>query len=250
MDLDAELLREVEVVRRQLVLGVVAAADVAVAARDAAGAARPDAAEVRIVGLDARGTEVDAHRGLVERLSSPDVDRGLVQHPIHVGRHVWIANDAEHSSCLVDARRQLVGPICDARPLRRIEELLRRDIQRVGIDVRAAAHACAAEDEHIVEILDPLDPVQLCRGEPQEARQIPLGLRNVLVLPTPAGLHDANPVALLRGTKRGNAPTEPRADDHYVVVEGRHQLSSSWWFRRVGAKKSVRSRVTRSGSSW
>ena len=55
VDLDAELLREVEVVRRQLVLGVVAAADVAVAARDAAGAARSDAAEVRIVGLDARG---------------------------------------------------------------------------------------------------------------------------------------------------------------------------------------------------
>ncbi len=55
VDLDAELLGEVEVVRRQLVLGVVTAADVAVAARDAAGAPRPDPAEVRIVGLDARG---------------------------------------------------------------------------------------------------------------------------------------------------------------------------------------------------
>ena len=35
VDLDAELLGQVEVVRRQLVLGVVAAADVALAARNA-----------------------------------------------------------------------------------------------------------------------------------------------------------------------------------------------------------------------
>ena len=53
VDLGAELLGEVEIVRRQLVLGVVAAAVVAVAARDAAGAPGSDAAEVRVVGLDA-----------------------------------------------------------------------------------------------------------------------------------------------------------------------------------------------------
>ena len=222
MDLGAELFRQVEVVRRQLVLGVVAAADVAVAARDAAGAPRPDPAEVRIVGLDARAAEVDAHRGLVERFPSAHLDRDLLQVPIDVGRHVRVANDAEHPACLVDTRRQLVGPVGDARPSRRVEELLRRDIQGVGIDMRAAAHACAGEDEHVVQVLDPLDPVHLCRGQPQEVRQIPLGLRNVFVFPAPAGLHDADPVALLRGTERGNAATEARADDHHVVVEACH----------------------------
>jgi hypothetical protein len=60
-----------------------------------------------------------------------------------------------------DVRRQLVGPVGDARPLASVEELLRRYIERIGIDVRATAHACAGEDEHVVEVLDPLDPVQL-----------------------------------------------------------------------------------------
>ena len=210
VDLDAELLREVEVVRRQLVLGVVAAADVAVAARDAAGAARPDPAEVRVVGLDARAAEVDADRGLVERLPAPHLGRDLLQDPIDVGGHVRVADDAEHpASPGPDVRRQLVGPVGDARPLRRVEELLRRDVQRVGVDVRAAAHARAREDEHVVEVLDPLDPVQLRRGQPQEVRQIPLGLRDVLVLPAPAGLHHADPVALLRGRSAATLPPNP-----------------------------------------
>ena len=77
VDLDAELLREVEVVRRQLVLRVVAAADVALAARDAAGASRSDTAEVWVVGLDAGRPEVDADRRLVERLPSSHLDRDL-----------------------------------------------------------------------------------------------------------------------------------------------------------------------------
>jgi hypothetical protein len=55
-------------------------------------------------------------------------------------------------------------PVRDARPLRRIEELPRRDVQRVGVDMRAAADARAAQDEHLVEVLDPLDPVQLGGG--------------------------------------------------------------------------------------
>ena len=117
------------------------------------------------------------------------------------------------------ARRELVGPVGDARPTRRVEELLRRDIQRVRVDMRAAADACAGQDEHVIEILDPLDPVHLCCGEPEEVLQIPLGLRNVFVFPAPAGLHDADPVALLRRTERGNASAEAGADDHHVVVE-------------------------------
>ena len=226
VDLGAELLRQVEVVRRQLVLGVVAAADVALAARDATGATRPDPAEVRVLGLDARAAEVHAHRGLVERLPSADLGRDLPHDAIDVGGHVRVANGAEHPRRLVEMRRQLVGPVGDARPLRRVEELLRGDVQRVGVDMRSAAHARAAEDEHIVEVLDPLDPVQLRRGEPQEARQMPLALRDVFVFPALAGLHDANPVALLRGAERGDASAEARADDHHVVVEARHERLS------------------------
>jgi hypothetical protein len=238
MDFDAELLREVEVVRRQLVLGVVTAADIAVTARNTSGAARPHPTEVRIVGLHARAPEIDAHRGLVERLPSPHVDRDLLQDPVDVGRHVRVANDAEHPSRLIETRRQLVGPIGDAGPFRRVEELLRRHIQRVGIDVRAAAHARARQDEHVVQRFDSLDPVQLRRGQPQEMRQIPLRLRNIFVLPTPAGLHDANPIALLRGTECGDASPEPRADNQHVVVGSRHEsapflISSARWRTRA-----------------
>ena len=137
-----------------------------------------------------------------------------------------IADDAEHPPRLVVARRELVGPVGNARPSGCVEELLRRDIQRVAVDMRAAADACAAEDEHIVQVLQPLNPVQLRGGEPQIVLQIPVGLRDVFVPPAPAGLHDADPVALLRGAQRGDAAAEPGADDHYVVVEARHGIFS------------------------
>jgi hypothetical protein len=155
------------------------------------------------------------------------LDRDLVDVPVHVGGQVGVADDAEHPARLVQIRGQLAGPVGDACPLRRVEELPRRDVQRVGVDVGAAADACAAQDEHVVEVLDPLDPVQLRAGKPQEARQVPLGLRDVFVFPAPAGFHHADPVALLRGAERGDAPAEPRADDQHVVVEARHELSPS-----------------------
>src|SRR5712691_4277861 len=78
MDLDAELFRQVEIVRSQLVFGVVAAADLAVAASDASGASGSNPAEVRIVGFDARAAEVNAHRGLVERFPFPHIDCNLL----------------------------------------------------------------------------------------------------------------------------------------------------------------------------
>jgi hypothetical protein len=61
--------------------------------------------------------------------------------PIHVGRHVGVANNTEHPSCLVVTKCQFVGPVCDARPSRRVEELLRRDIQRVAVNM-AFSSAC------------------------------------------------------------------------------------------------------------
>src|SRR5258708_20224872 len=100
VDLNTELFRQIEIVRRHLVLGVVAAADLAVAAGDASGAPRSNSAEVRIFRLDTRVTEVDSHRSLVERFSSPHVDRDLAHIPIDVRRHVRLANNPEHPPSL------------------------------------------------------------------------------------------------------------------------------------------------------
>ena len=74
----AEFLGQIEVVRSQLVLGVVASTDAAIAARDAPGAPWSNTAEIRIVGLDTRATEVNADRGLVESLASAHFDRDLL----------------------------------------------------------------------------------------------------------------------------------------------------------------------------
>src|ERR1700741_5049538 len=54
---------------------------------------------------------------------------------------------------------------------------------------------------------------------------IPHGLRKVFVFPAPAGLHDADPVALLRRPERSNTSTEARADNRHVEVEARHGRS-------------------------
>src|SRR6185436_17593936 len=62
------------------------------------------------------------------------------------------------------------------------------------------------------------------RRKPQELGQVPLALREVFVVPAPARLHDADPVALLRSSERGDTSTEPRADDHDVVLEGAHAI--------------------------
>ena len=143
MNLCAELLRQIQVVRRHLVLGVVAAADLALATGDTSGAPGPNAPEVRILDFDSWLSEVHANRRLVESLSSSHFCRDLLHIPIDVGRQVGITNDAEHSPCLVVTRRQFVGPVGDRRPFRRIEELFRRDVERVAVDVRTAADACA-----------------------------------------------------------------------------------------------------------
>ena len=224
VDLGADPLRQVQVVRRQLVLGVAPTADVALAARNASGPPRPHAPEVGIVGLHARLPEVHAHRSLVEGLSPARLVRDLVHDPVDVGGQVRVADDAEHAPRLVDVRRQLVGPVRDARPLRRVEELLGRHVQRVGVDVRPTADTGTAEHEDVVQVLDPLDPVQLSRREPEETRQVPLALRQIVVAPPFAGLHDTDAVALLGSTERGHAPAEPRSDDHDVIVEARHAV--------------------------
>src|SRR5262249_31103425 len=64
--------------------------------------------------------------------------------------------------------------------------------------------------------------VQLCCGQPHEVWQVPLGLWNLFIVPTLAGLHDPNSIALLCGAEGGNAPTKAGADNHHVIVEVCH----------------------------
>src|SRR5262245_39990523 len=94
--------------------------------------------------------------------------------------------------------------------------------------MRTAAHACAREDEYVVEVLHPLYPVHPCRGQPRIVGLIPHGLRKVFVFPTPAGLHDADPVAFLRRPERSDTSAEARADNRHVIVEARHGLLLSF----------------------
>jgi hypothetical protein len=70
--------------------------------------------------------------------------------------------------------------------------------------MRAAAHACAREYEHIIQVLHPLDPIHLCRGRPEKVRQIPLRLRNVFVLPAPTGLQNVGCILFFRTDARSN----------------------------------------------
>jgi hypothetical protein len=100
------------------------AASVAVAAGDATRASWSDPAEVGVLDLDAGAAEIDADRRLVEGLSSPDLGRDLLEDAVHVGGHVGVADDAQHSSRLIEAGRQLIGPVGDFGPLGRVEELL------------------------------------------------------------------------------------------------------------------------------
>src|SRR5271154_3843725 len=112
----SELFGQIEVIGCQLVLRIVPASAIAVSARDAALPPRPDPSEIWIVDLDARAAEVHAHGSLVERLTSPDLDGGLLDGPVHVRGHVRIADYAEHANRLVECRCQLVGPVSDAGP--------------------------------------------------------------------------------------------------------------------------------------
>ena len=80
-------------------------------------------------------SEVHADRSPVVRLAASHLRGDLVHHAIDVGGHVRVADDAEHPRRLVEVRRELVGPVGDAGPLARLEELPRRDVQRVGVHV-------------------------------------------------------------------------------------------------------------------
>ena len=231
-------LGEAQVVLGHRVLRVVPAAGHARAALHAAVALRADAPEVGVLRGDARAlAEEHAHRRERERVADPHVlgdlgedvvERGAPRHPV----------DAEHPRGLVVVRGELGLPVGDARPLRVLEELLRRDVERVRVDQRAAADPGAAQHHGVGQQVDALDAVEPEAGRVEEATHAPRGLGEVVVVEAAAGLEDADPVALLGEPERRDRPAEPGADDDDVVVHGLGHRAPPWvagWPQRTRA---------------
>ena len=217
--LRAGLLGEVEVVLDERVLGVVRAADHAARALDAAGALRTLAAEVRIGDGHALLAEVHADPGLL--VGVPDAEVLAERSQDVVGRVVGgDVGDPEHPLGLVVVGPQRVlPPGVEGGPLRVGVEGGQRPVERVRVAERAAADPGAAGDRHVLEGREPEDPLQAELRQEEVALEIPGGAREVLVSEAPAGLEDADRVALLAQPQRARGAAEPRADDHPVVVE-------------------------------
>ena len=216
-DLGAGCLGKAQIVLEERVLRSVTAARHALATLDATCALGSDAAEVRVLRLLARFTEVDADGRLDERVADTHVV-GDRLHDLVGGRHVRILDDAEHLLSLLVVRRELAAPVGDVRPLLVLEERLRRLVQRVGVVQRPAADACARENEAVAQQVHALNAEAPQLRSPEELLEIPTGLREIFVGIPSAGFDDADLVALLHETKRAHASAEPGSDDQYVVV--------------------------------
>ena len=74
----------------------------------------------------------------------------LAHKTVHLSVHVGNPHHAEHSPGLIDAGRQLVGPVRDAGPFGRVEEFFRRDVEGLSAVMRPTADTNAAQYQHIV----------------------------------------------------------------------------------------------------
>jgi hypothetical protein len=195
----------------------------ALAALDAAAALGAGSAEERVVDqlaglLGAVTTEEHPDRGHVEAVPDTHVVGDLAQDPVRGGRR-RVEPDAEHPARLVVVRGELVAPVGDVGPLPvAVERVGLRLVERVGVDQRAAADAGTGQDDHVLQDPDPLDPEAAEPRRPEEPPGVPGGGGELVVGEAPAGLDDADPVALLGEPQRGHRPAEPRADDEDVVV--------------------------------
>ena len=127
--------------------------------------------------------------------------------------------DAEHPLRLVEVLGERGLPVVlEARPLRVLVEARARAVQRVRVAEAAAADAGAADDRHVLEERQAEDPVQAQARREEVAAQVPGGLRELVVGEPPAGLEDADAVALLGQPVRGDAATEPGSHDDPVEV--------------------------------
>jgi hypothetical protein len=157
---------------------------------------------------------VAAHAHVVGHGGEHVVERRAVRHLVH----------AEHPRGLVVERRELALPVGDAGPLRVVEELLRRHVERVRVDQRSPADARAAEDHGVGQQVDALDPVETQPRRVEEAPHAPRGLREVVVAEPSAGLEHPDPVALLGEPQGRDRPAEPGPHHHHVVVDARRRL--------------------------
>ena len=148
----------------------------------------------------------------------------LVQHAIAV-RLDGVGVGAEHALRRGVVRRELLLPVRQLRPRRRLEEGLLGHRQRVGVDERAAADADAVEDGHVLEEGHLEEALQAELGHPHPALEIPVGVREVRGGKALPLLEDEHLVALLREPQRRDAAAEAGADDDEVVVVVRHGRS-------------------------
>ena len=222
--LRAVLLREVEVVLDQGVLGVVAAARHALAAVAAGVAVGASTAEERVGHLLVRvspgAAEEHAHRRGVEGVAHAHVGGDLLHDVVGRGAD-GVLDDAEHPLGLVVVRRQLVAPVGDVAPLGVVVERRQRLVERVGVDQGPAADARAGHDHRVADRVDALDAVAAQGRGPQVGLDVEGAGGEVGVLEAGTRLDDTDLVALLGQSQRGDRAAEAGSDDQDVVVEGR-----------------------------
>lgn len=91
-------------------------------------------------------------------------------------------------------------------------------VERVRVVERTATDAGPGENEAVAQQVDALDAEETESGRPQELLEIPAGLREVRVGVATARLEDADLVALLDQSERGDTATESGTDDEDVVL--------------------------------
>lgn len=223
MDGGARLFGQVEVILHQRVLGPVTATGHTFPAVGAGGTPRSGAAEIGVGDRFARPRvlvgEQHTDRGAPVGVGDAHILRDLEQYPIRRGGR-RIGRHAEHAGGLVVMRGEFVTPVGDVGPLLVLVEGLRRFVQGIGVDQRAAADAGAAHDEGVLEQGQPLDAETSESGRPEIFTQVPGILGEFVVGVATAGFQHADPVALLGEAQRRDAAAEPGTDHQHVVVVG------------------------------
>ena len=146
----------------------------------------------------------------------------------HVGgRHCRVVGNAEHALSLLVVRRKLLPPVGDACPLRIVEELIRRDVQDVGVDQRSPAHAGSGQDDRVLQEVDALNPPQAEPRRPQVRPKPPRGLRVRRLVEASACIDHKNAVALFRQPQGSDRAAESAADDDDVEALGTVHLCAA-----------------------
>ncbi len=172
MDHRSGLLRQVQVVLQQGVLGAVAAAGHALAALDAPSTGWPDAPEVGVVhlhpGLAEEHTDWGGPEGVADTHLFGDLTHDLV------GRcEAGVGDDPQHPLGLVVERGQLGPPIRDVSPLRVVVEGAERLVERVGVVEGPAADPGAGQHHHVLDDGDALDAEAPQPRGPEEGPDLP-----------------------------------------------------------------------------